>query len=319
MNDRHLRVLHLVAESHIASAAPVASSHIANQLGVSSATIRSDFQSLEAHGLLQQPHTSAGRVPTSLGYGQYVQYTLPPTPLPAASRRQIRDYLAQFSGEELFRGFARVAAHMSGYAVTITLRPEHPSQPAEVHLARQAGSTVEVSVRYADGSLGSTHATMPEPPAPEVVRMVEEWINELCARYPEALSELASVAHHVANEDGRRLVRRIARVWDKAVPRTRIREGLPQLLDEPEGSLTPFVKMAVQAVENDARPDGVHWRLSDSEPLTLHIAEVLAQLQTSLVHAGQHASISVVGPSRMRYKDALSVLAGLRSALPVEE
>lgn len=319
MNDRHLRVLHLVAESHIASATPVASNYIAQQLNVSSATIRNDFQALEAHGLLQQPHTSAGRIPTSLGYGNYVRYTLPPVPLTDASRLQIRQYLQQFSGDELFRGFARVAAQMSGYAVTITVSKEIPGTPVQVQLSRQAGSTVEVAVRYGDGSYGSTHATVPEPPSSEVVRMVEEWLNELCSRYPEALNELASLTHQLTSEDSRRLVENIARVLPNAVPRTRIREGLPNLLDEPEGELAPFIRLAVQAVENDTRPAGDHWSLSDDAPLTLHIAEVLAQLQTSVQHSGHNATISMFGPSRMRYKDALSVLAGLRTALPTEE
>lgn len=318
MNERHLQVLHLVTESHIASAAPVASSSVAEHLHVSSATIRNDFQALEAHGLLQQPHTSAGRIPTTLGYAQYVQYTLPPVPLPAASRQQIRQYLAQFSGEELFRGFAKLAAHMSGYAVTITVRPEDPGDPVRVQLARQENSTVEVTVRYAGGKTGSAHAPLPEPPAPEVVRTVEEWLNELCSRYPEALNELASLANRIADDDGRRLVRHIARVWNDTVPRTKYRDGLPQLLDEPEGSLAQFVRQAVHAVETDVPPTGEHWTLPSETPLTLHIAEVLAHVQTKLTHAGHTAQIALIGPSRMRYRDALSVLAGLPAMLQVE-
>lgn len=319
MNERHLQVLHLVTESHIASAAPVASSRVAKQLQVSSATIRNDFQALEAHGLLQQPHTSAGRIPTTLGYAQYVQYTLPPVPLPAASRQQIRQYLAQFSGEELFHGFAKLAAHMSGYAVTITVSPEHPGNPVRVQLARQEGSTVEVSVKYEGGKTGSAQATVPEPPAPEVIRTVEEWLNELCSRYPEALNELASLANRMADDESRTLVRRIAHIWSETVPRTKYREGLPQLLDEPEGSFASFVRMAVNAVETDARPGGNHWTLPSEAPLTLHIADVLAHIQTSIQHAGQTAHIAVIGPSRMRYRDALSVLAGLPAMLPAEQ
>ena len=51
MNERHVRVLHMVAESYIETAHPVPSQHIAKRLDVSSATVRNDFGSLEDDGL----------------------------------------------------------------------------------------------------------------------------------------------------------------------------------------------------------------------------------------------------------------------------
>jgi len=69
---RRNKVLDAIVRYHIKSASPVGSKHIARNLKLSSATIRSVMFELEKEGLLKQPYTSAGRVPTDLGYRKYV-------------------------------------------------------------------------------------------------------------------------------------------------------------------------------------------------------------------------------------------------------
>src|SRR5579864_2353828 len=74
VNDRPGRVLAALVREYIASGEPVASSLLVSAagLGVSSATVRNIMAQLESEGYVQQPHTSAGRVPTDLGYRFYV-------------------------------------------------------------------------------------------------------------------------------------------------------------------------------------------------------------------------------------------------------
>src|SRR2546426_8862169 len=76
--DRHKRVLAALVREYIASGEPVASSVLvtAAGLGVSSATVRSILARLEDEGFVQQPHTSAGRIPTDRGYRFYVDLLL---------------------------------------------------------------------------------------------------------------------------------------------------------------------------------------------------------------------------------------------------
>ena len=69
---RENKVLEAIVKAHIDSAYPVGSKHIAQILGLSSATIRSVMFELEKAGFIMQPYTSAGRVPTDLGYRRYV-------------------------------------------------------------------------------------------------------------------------------------------------------------------------------------------------------------------------------------------------------
>src|SRR4051812_16320218 len=77
-NDRSRRVLAALVREFITSGEPVASSVLvtAAGLGVSSATVRNILAHLEEEGFVQQPHTSAGRIPTDRGYRFYVDLLL---------------------------------------------------------------------------------------------------------------------------------------------------------------------------------------------------------------------------------------------------
>lgn len=72
MTERQIQILAAIIEQYAEVAAPVGSVMLAKLFNVSSATIRSEMVRLEEMGLITQPHTSAGRVPTDQGYRMYV-------------------------------------------------------------------------------------------------------------------------------------------------------------------------------------------------------------------------------------------------------
>lgn len=72
MTERQRQILAAIIEQHAEIAAPVGSVMLAKLFGVSSATIRSEMARLEEMGYIEQPHTSAGRIPTDAGYRFYV-------------------------------------------------------------------------------------------------------------------------------------------------------------------------------------------------------------------------------------------------------
>lgn len=72
MTERQKQILAAIIEQHAEIAAPVGSVMLAKLFGVSSATIRSEMARLEDMGFIEQPHTSAGRIPTDAGYRFYV-------------------------------------------------------------------------------------------------------------------------------------------------------------------------------------------------------------------------------------------------------
>ena len=81
MDDRKLKILAAVIDEYIRTGDPVGSKAISKleHIKVSAATIRNDMAALEQMGYLEQPHTSAGRVPTFMGYRLYIDelMTLP--------------------------------------------------------------------------------------------------------------------------------------------------------------------------------------------------------------------------------------------------
>lgn len=72
MTERQAKILQAIVEQYAEVASPVGSSLLAKVFGVSSATIRAEMAELERLGFIDQPHTSAGRVPTDKGYRYYV-------------------------------------------------------------------------------------------------------------------------------------------------------------------------------------------------------------------------------------------------------
>ena len=74
LTERQKEILCQIIEEYAETAAPVGSVTMAKLFGVSSATIRAEMARLEAMGLIAQPHTSAGRVPTDAGYRYYVNH-----------------------------------------------------------------------------------------------------------------------------------------------------------------------------------------------------------------------------------------------------
>lgn len=91
LDDRKLQILTSIVETYIDTGEPVSSKTLAQQLGyqVSSATVRNDMAALFEMGLLEQPHTSAGRVPSHLGYRIYVDRLMHCQPLSEEERREI--------------------------------------------------------------------------------------------------------------------------------------------------------------------------------------------------------------------------------------
>lgn len=93
MDSRKQKILEAVVLDYIKTAEPVGSRTISKKynLGVSSATIRNEMADLEEMGLIEQPHTSAGRIPSNAGYRYYVDYLINKDSIKA----EAREYLAK--------------------------------------------------------------------------------------------------------------------------------------------------------------------------------------------------------------------------------
>lgn len=98
MTERQALILKAIVEQHAEVATPVGSSLLAKVFNVSSATIRSEMAELERLGFIEQPHTSAGRVPTDKGYRFYVNKMAEASEMPILDRRAERALSARVEG-----------------------------------------------------------------------------------------------------------------------------------------------------------------------------------------------------------------------------
>ena len=97
LTDRESTILQSVIEGYVREAKPVSSSTVVrmSSVSLSSATVRNVMRGLEEMGLILQPHTSAGRIPTDLGYRYYVDNLVKPVGLTAGERKAIGSELAK--------------------------------------------------------------------------------------------------------------------------------------------------------------------------------------------------------------------------------
>ncbi|MGB6121182.1 MAG: HrcA family transcriptional regulator, partial [Bacteroidota bacterium] len=97
LNKRERTVLRYVVQDFIETASPVGSRYISKRhedvLGLSSASIRNVLSDLEALGYIGHPHTSAGRVPTDLGYRFYLDWLIRKEAISEKEQQEIRDNL----------------------------------------------------------------------------------------------------------------------------------------------------------------------------------------------------------------------------------
>jgi len=95
VNDRKLQILAAVVDEYVRTGEPVGSKAVAqlSHINVSAATIRNDMAALEQMGYLEQPHTSAGRVPTFLGYRLYIDRLMTPPDLSDEEKARLDEML----------------------------------------------------------------------------------------------------------------------------------------------------------------------------------------------------------------------------------
>ena len=116
LTERKKRILRAIIETYIATAEPVGSKVVVERAGLdgSTATIRNEMADLTEMGLLEQPHTSAGRIPSPAGYRLYVNELMEQQKLSIAETERINQAL-QIKMEELDRVISRAGRAVSSF------------------------------------------------------------------------------------------------------------------------------------------------------------------------------------------------------------
>ena len=130
IRERQQAVLGAVVREFVRSARPVASQDISREhgldLGVGAATIRNEMLALDELGYLEQPYTSAGRVPTDKGYRFFVDHLLDEARVSSREQERIHDLFAGSDTADIFvKEFSRTISEMTGmFAVAGSLEDE---------------------------------------------------------------------------------------------------------------------------------------------------------------------------------------------------
>lgn len=122
MDDRKMKILAAVVDEYIRTGEPVGSKAIMSCINASSATIRNEMAELEKQGYLEQPHTSAGRIPTYSGYRLYVDQLLETNPLSEEERQLISRMLPEneYSEERLVKSASTALAKLTSCATFVS-------------------------------------------------------------------------------------------------------------------------------------------------------------------------------------------------------
>ena len=130
LSERKKLILKAIVDAHIQNGEPVGSKYLTQnkQISHSSATIRNEMAELEALGYLEQPHTSAGRIPTEAGYRFYVDSLVDRYNFTAAEIKRLESALRARRNElgEILSAGMRIASAMTNYTA-LAVRPESSS------------------------------------------------------------------------------------------------------------------------------------------------------------------------------------------------
>jgi len=180
LEERRRAVLHAIVEGYVATSEPVGSRALASDrhLGVSPATIRNDMAALEEEGLITQPHTSAGRIPTDKGYRSFVDH-LAATALPEPQRRAISTFLSDAVDlSDTVERSVRLLSQLTRQVAVVQYPSLREAKVRRVELVRMGQERALVVVVSADARVEQSAVLLGEEPADDVFERVAREVNE---------------------------------------------------------------------------------------------------------------------------------------------
>jgi len=292
LSQRCQTVLRLVVREHIRKAAPVSSKMISERynLGVSAATIRNEMALLEEMGFLKHPHTSAGRVPTEKGYRYFVEKLMGESHLSRDERRTISHqfHQARLELDQWMRLSAAVLAH-SAQSASLVTAPKS-AQCRVKHLELISIREEMVLLRH----------------------LSDLWSG--CDQKSVAATRDSLVGFEKQVAD---VVLETMRRLDARTSSEIYRDGLLNVLGQPEFARSDNAQQVVRVLEERQVIDRMVSEVMESGGLQIIIGgegrwEELSEVSVVLTRYGIHdqatGALGVLGPVRMQYGRAVSVV-----------
>lgn len=333
-SERSSRILAALVREYISSGEPVPSSQLvqAAGLGVSSATVRNILARLEDEGFVQQPHTSAGRIPTDRGYRFYVDLLLENKQsgrtASVVEARLRRDSAAPLVDSVLSRA-SQVVSQASRH-VGFALRPTHDSAVFDrVEFIPLSTTKVLVVIVAKGGHVIQKVIEIGEPLNADELRQAANYLNDEFSGLPlhrarEAVMKQMDAERSLYDALRLRAMQLATSTFsDLPVEHVLYVDGAASLLGENQGLTLGTMHALLQMIEEKQRLVTLLNAYIDGIGLTVVIgAEHLEpslrpfSLVASTYEDGAGTgTIGVIGPTRMRYSRAITVVHGAAQAV----
>jgi heat-inducible transcriptional repressor len=320
LDRRKQTLLQAIVVHYVQRAEPVGSHFLAAQeaLGVRSATIRNELSEMTDLGYLRQPHTSAGRIPSDLGYRYYVDHLMTWDRLSAAHARAIRNAQRLNEGdlEQLLTQTCRVLSSLTRYTSVASPPTTEEAVVRQVHLVQTGPRRLLAVVVLDNGQVVHRFAEVGTDLSPaEVTRLgnvVDGHLRDCSvSRVPSTPPQVDEVAGH---EEVLRSVLTAIRRGLSGEESDVLMEGASHILEQPEFRESNRVEPLVRFLEERKTAYETLQNLLSREELTVSIGQENpheSMHEVSVVvaryNAGPRSSgwVGVLGPTRMQYEQAV--------------
>jgi heat-inducible transcriptional repressor len=328
ITERRQKLLQFIIDEYVNTAQPVGSGALVQKyrLPFSSATIRNEMAVLEDEGYITQPHTSAGRVPTDVGYRYYVETLMQEESLSADTQQTIRHQFHQASREleEWARLAAAIlAARLQNAAVVTTPHLPEPRlrwlELVSVHNYLALLVVVLQEARVLQQTLA-----LERPLTQEELTTISRRLNELmdgktAAQIRELRLELTPVESQVLEASAGLLD-----AGDEQAPEPSFLEGLRELLRQPEFTHGQRILGLLELLEERNLPQAIPSSFGPGGEVKIiiggeHPVDVMRVCSVITTRysgpSGLRGVLSVVGPTRMDYPRAVSMVRYMSSLM----
>ncbi len=338
LSERKKLILKAIVDAHIADGEPVGSKYLMErgQIPCSSATIRNEMAELEALGYLEQPHTSAGRVPSERGYRFYVDSLIEHYAMTAKEIYQINELLKVKMAEldHILLTASRVASNLTNYTA-FAIKPRASSVTVRRFDVVYLDESTFILVLVTSGGRVKTKTVRLKerlPDAPPLSQSVTDLLASVCNEHLHDLSanEITlpmMIAMEQAMGDRSPLVSMTVKVIYEAMSELDEGElkvsGMDRLLEYPEFSDPDRMKEVLGAIESkddilrmvsEAGGDGVNVVIGSES--AVKVMDHSALVYKPIVRDGRTiGAIGVLGPSRMDYAKVLATLEGISGSI----
>jgi len=331
LTERQKMILALIIRDYIDSAQPVGSKRLVEtySLKMSPATVRNEMLALSDLGYLRQPHTSAGRVPTEEGYRYFVGQLMGHTELPLETKRTIvhQFYQAGMDVDRWMRLAASVLAHQSQAASLVTAPHSERAIFKHLELIGTRGRQVLMVLVLSGGEVSQQMLTLAEPVTQDRLSEAAQLLNALLNGLDTESFSSLSMKLDALEGDIARLVMDDMRQASKVLAGEVYRDGLSQVLAEPEFEEANFTRNALRIFEE--RPlleDLLNRTVLSSQAGGVQVViggegtwEELRNFSMVLSRYGSPGivtgTLGVLGPIRMPYGRTISTVRFVASLL----